>query len=214
MRGSIVVAVIGTDGAGKTSCVEALKDRLERRHIECAVFHPRPYFAYWANEQLDSQRVSVTESELLRYLSLDVTRQLIWDILPLAATNDVVFVDRYIDCSLAKGIAAGVDAGTLEFVRALRASVSRPAVTYWLDVSSRVAAERMSTRGSSRDADVKIVRKRNAYQTLYEEDPERYVRVDADKSFGDVTGFVEEHLSRLLDSLMVKTTYANRHGLR
>ena len=141
------VVVVGIDGAGKTSAVENLRDRLEAAGQATALFRSRPYFAWWANERLHDSDRSWSIDSLFLALTIETLKELIWEAVPMLASYPVVLADRHPLCMVAKGIRAGISPKASAELRDLLSIAPRPSVVAWLDLHPEIAANRLVARG-------------------------------------------------------------------
>jgi dTMP kinase len=124
---------------------------------------------------------------------------------PTLAAGEVVVSDRYSDSRYAYQAATLADYDPLavddplDYVRRVHDPFTRdPDLTVYLDVDPETAAERAGTTNKLERLD--YLRRVGAnYERLLDEDPERFVRVDASRSEGEVVDEVLDVVAETID---------------
>jgi dTMP kinase len=193
----MLVTLEGLDGSGKTTVQEALRDR----HPE-AVFTREPTRSWYGEAVRRSIAADDADpiAELFLYTA-DHAAHLASTIRPALAANALVICDRYTDSRYAYQGASldGVVKRPMEYVRGVHQPWTRPPdATLYLDVDPRVGAERAGATNKFERAGF-LAQVGENYEQLIEYEPERFVRIDAERSPEDVIGAAEDALERLLD---------------
>ena len=176
----MLVTLEGLDGSGKTSCIEALRahDALPAE----TTFTREPTGAWYG----DAVRRSLGDdgadplAELFLYTA-DHAAHLADTVGPALEAGNPVVSDRYSDSRYAyQGVTLADRFGdAVAFVRSVHRPWTRPPdLTVYLDVDPETAAERAGTNNKFETADY-LAAVRENYERLIDEDPDRFVRVDA-----------------------------------
>jgi dTMP kinase len=193
----MLVTLEGLDGSGKTTAWRALRDR-----YPSAVFTREPTDSWYGEAVLRSVDDADADplAELFLYMA-DHADHLSRVVRPALADGSLVVSDRYSDSRIAYQAATLADrlADPYEYVRAIHAPVSRPPdATLYLDVDPETAAERSGrTNKFERVAHLRAVRE--GYERLIDDDPDRFVRIDATRPEAAVVDDVTAAVDRLLD---------------
>jgi dTMP kinase len=176
----MLVTLEGLDGSGKTSCIGALR---EDGSVPAATTFTREPTGSWYG---DAVRRSLGEedadplAELFLYTA-DHAAHLADTVGPALERGDPVVSDRYSDSRYAYQGATLSDRfeDALAFVRSVHRPWTRPPdLTVYLDVDPETAAERAGATNKFETADY-LADVRENYERLIEEEPDRFVRVDA-----------------------------------
>lgn len=194
----MLITLEGLDGSGKTTAWRALRDR-----YPSAVFTREPTDSWYG----EAVRRSVDDddadplAELFLYMA-DHADHLSRVVRPALTDGSTVVSDRYSDSRIAYQAATLADstlADPFEYVRSIHDPVSRPPdATLYLDVDPETAAERSGRTNKFERVDhLRAVRE--GYERLLDEDPDRFVRVDATRPQAAVLDDVTAAVDRLLD---------------
>ena len=174
----------GIDGAGKSTHIEPLAERLRKRgrHVVCTREPGGTPLAEQVRELLLHQAMDgVAETLLVFAARRDHLERVI---LPALARGDTVLCDRFTDATFAyQGAGRGQD---VELLRALERWVHggvQPDLTLWFDVDPALAAaRRVKARASDRfeaEDTAFFERVRAGYAARMHEAPARFVRIDS-----------------------------------
>ena len=175
----MLVTLEGLDGSGKTTVAEALR----AAHPD-ATFTREPTGTWYG----DAVRRSVADddadplAELFLYTA-DHAAHLAETVRPALDRGDLVVSDRYSDSRYAYQAATleGVLDRPLEFVADVHAPWTRPPdATLYLDVDPETGAERSGATNKFEQAAF-LERVREQYERLVAAEPERFVRLDANR---------------------------------
>jgi dTMP kinase len=195
----MLVTLEGLDGSGKTTAWESLRDEVE------AVFTREPTDSWYGDAVLRSIRDDDADplAELFLFTA-DHADHLARVVRPALADGEVVVSDRFSDSRYAYQAATlaaydplAVD-DPLDYVRGVHEPFSRtPDLTVYLAVDPETAAERAGTTNKlERVAYLRRVAEN--YERLIDDDPDRFVRIDASRSEDDVVADVAEVVGGML----------------
>jgi dTMP kinase len=176
----MLVTIEGIDGAGKSTVVDALRERYPD-----ATYTREPTDS-WYGEAVD-RSVADPDADPLAELFLytaDHADHLSRVVRPALAAGDLVVSDRYSDSRYAyQGVSiADRVAEPVAYVRRLHEPFTRPPdLTVYLDLPPEVGAERAGATNKFERAGF-LADVREAYEGLIAAEPGRFVRVDAEQS--------------------------------
>ncbi len=192
MNGTFIT-IEGVEGAGKTTVLHALTDRLTKLGYE--VVTTREPGGIDIAEQirniiLDQKNVTMEErTEALLYAAAR-RQHLVEKVFPLLEAGKIVLCDRFIDSSLAyQGHARGLGMDEVYQVNQFAIKDLMPGLTLLFDIDPLKGLERISSnkdRERNRlDLENLDFHKRvyEGYQLLIEQFPERIQRINADQPF-------------------------------
>ncbi|CAM2805746.1 dTMP kinase [Dolosigranulum pigrum] len=214
MSEGLFITVEGPDGAGKSTLIQGLKERLEARTAREVILTREPGgspLAEVIREVLLDNRYGEMDGRTEALLMAASRRQHIVDtILPALEAGKIVLSDRYVDSSLAYQ-GAGRELG-IEAVRTINAFAIEevvPTVTILLDVDAQTGLARIHDKQSGRavdrleQEDISFHnRVRSGYQTLREDEPDRFIYVDATCEPATVLEESWKLLNKYLDKLV------------
>lgn len=193
----MLVTIEGIDGAGKSTVVEALRERYPE-----ATYTREPTDS-WYGEAVD-RSVADPEADPLAELFLytaDHADHLSRVVRPALAAGDLVVSDRYSDSRYAyQGVSiADHVAEPVAYVKRVHEPFTRPPeLTLFLDVAPEVGAERAGATNKFERAEF-LADVREAYEGLIAAEPDRFVRVDAEQSPGAVASEAVAAIEGALD---------------
>lgn len=180
----------GIDGAGKSTHIAALTERLARKAEVVNTREPggTPLAETLRGLFLHSGMDALTELLLVFAGRRDHLQQVIN---PALATGKTVLCDRFTDASFAyQGAGRGMDLGVLATLETWVQEGRQPDLTIWFDLPPATAAQR---RAAARDADrfeqqdlEFFERVRGGYAARAAAAPERFARIDASASVESV----------------------------
>jgi len=181
----------GIDGAGKSTHIEALGERLRQRGAE--LVHTREPGGTELAESLRELILhrgmdSLTEALLVFAGRRDHLQRVIE---PALAAGKTVLCDRFTDASFAyQGGGRGMDLAVLETLEQWVQGGRQPDLTLWFDLDPAIAAQR---RAAAREADrfeqqdlEFFTRVRSGYAARAASAPQRFARIDASLSVAAV----------------------------
>ncbi|MCV2364389.1 dTMP kinase [Paucibacter sp. DJ1R-11] len=181
----------GIDGAGKSTHIEALGERLRQRGAE--LVHTREPGGTELAESLRELILhrgmdSLTEALLVFAGRRDHLQRVIE---PALAAGKTVLCDRFTDASFAyQGGGRGMDLTVLETLEQWVQGGRQPDLTFWFDLDPAIAAQRRAAareadRFEQQDLDF-FTRVRTGYATRAASAPQRFARIDASLSVAEV----------------------------
>jgi dTMP kinase len=197
----MLVTLEGLDGSGKTTAWESLREEFPR-----ATFTREPTDT-WYGEAVE-RSIRDDDADPLAELFLftaDHADHLSRVVRPALADGAAVVSDRFSDsryayqaATLAEYDALAVD-DALAYVRDVHEPFTRdPDLTVYLDVDPDVAAERAGTTNKLERAGY-LRRVMENYERIIHDDSDRFVRVDATRSQGNVIADVARVVGEAVD---------------
>jgi dTMP kinase len=191
----MLITLEGIDGSGKTTVCEALQDSVD------AVFTKEPTDSWYGESVMRSLADDDADplAELFLYTA-DHAGHLSRVIRPALDRGETVISDRYSDSRYAYQGASleGVVPRPMEYIRGIHQPFTHPPdATIYLDVSPQVGAERAGATDKFEQAGHLAAVQAN-YEQLIEYNPDRFVRIDAERSPEEVIDAVENTIERLL----------------
>lgn len=192
----MLVAVEGIAGSGKTTLASGLERRLPGATVTAEPTDS------WYGEAVSEAAAGGGDVVVELFVRLaDHADHLVRVVHPALARGDLVVVDRYTHWRVAAGGAALVDrvAEPVGYVRAVHEPVSRrPDLVLYLDVDPETAVERADDPATAdRTAFLREVREN--YERLVDDDPERFVRIDASQPPDEVLERAVAAIERRID---------------
>ena len=200
----MLVTLEGLDGSGKSSAVDCLA---EHDAVPGDAVFTREPTASWYGEAVE-RSIADDDADSLAECFLytaDHADHLTRTVRPALAEGRLVVSDRYSDSRYAYQGATLADRphldteDPLEYVREVHAPFTRtPDVTVYLDVDPKTGAHRAGGTNKLERADFLTAVSEN-YERLIDDDPERFVRVNATRSQDAVLSDVESVLLDILE---------------
>jgi dTMP kinase len=185
------ITIEGIDGAGKSTHIEAMAQRLRERGD--TVLSTREPGGTELAEKLRELVLHATMDPLTEALLVFAARRdhLQQVIVPALARGETVLCDRFTDATFAyQGGGRGFDAGVLSQLEHWVHGQLQPDLTLWFDLPAAMAAQR---RAAAREPDrfeqqaVEFFdRVRAGYQARADAAPHRIVRIDASHTRDEV----------------------------
>tara|TARA_B110000285_G_C15139195_1_gene629481 strand:- start:4637 stop:5269 length:633 start_codon:yes stop_codon:yes gene_type:complete len=203
---SSFISIEGGEGAGKSTSIEYIKQKLEACGIECLVTREPggTPMAEDIRQLLLQHRNEVVDPYTELLLMFASRRQHVQNVIrPALASGKWVICDRFTDASFAyQGFGRGLDK---EFISSLKRWVHgdlNPNMTILFDLDIAVGMARAGKRSDFDRIETETMsffeRVRHGYLTQAEAEPQRYRIVDASQS---ITG-VEQQLDQFLAPLL------------
>jgi dTMP kinase len=207
----VFIAFEGPEGAGKTTQVELLVERLVRHgvpYVRTREPGGTPLGRQLRELLLHSHTARLTSKEEALILTLDRLRHVREVIRPSLAAGKVVVTDRYSDSTLAhQGYGGHVDFATLHWLIDYATEGLTPDLTVLLDIDVALGVERRReafrtghgefNRIDGQDLEYHA-RVRAGYKELAAQAPERYLVLDGTKPIPVVSEAVWERVSATL----------------
>lgn len=194
-----LVALIGLDGAGKTSQVAMLGKWMASRgvagfgHASVTLAPVRRALDKIANEDGKHGHLELIGGETMRLISACSQLARVDAIGKVVATTEGIHIlDRYTYCQYALAKAEGV--GDIPFLRRLFAGAPQPDLVMFLDVTPEEAFRRINVRGTDSESLEFLTAFRDAYCSL----PERpdFVTIPGDGNFDDIQSNIRSAIER------------------
>ncbi len=195
----------GIEGSGKTTHVDLLSDYLCQkgfRVIKTREPGGTPVGESLRNVLLKKDLQVLPLTELLVFLASRA--QHVEEVIrPALEEGNVVLCDRFVDASYAyQGYGRGIDLGIIETLNRLVTKGVRPNLTILLDCPVDVGLGRKSADGNLdrfEKEELSFHQKiRNAYIELAEDDPKRFVVLNARKDLAKTQEIIRERVEKLL----------------
>lgn len=191
----------GIDGAGKSTHIDALADKLRRAGRDVVMTREPGGTALAETLRelvLHSSMDALTEALLVFAARRDHIQQVIS---PALARGATVLCDRFTDATFAyQGAGRGFDAGVLVALETWVQEGLQPDLTFWFDLPAEVAAERRAAARSpdrfERLDEQFFSRVRGGYEARCRQSPERFARIDASRAREEVWSQVEAHMEQ------------------
>ena len=193
----------GMDGAGKTTQIRLLQERLEKAGERVAVTREPGGNALEKIRALlldpESEMDPLTEAYLYAAARAEHVRRVI---LPALQRGETVLCDRYLDSSLAyQGYGRGLGEETVRRINAQAVAGCLPDRTYLLRVPEEAAARRVGARGQRdriESAGEAFLRRVEAgFCRLAEREPARILAVDASGTAEEIARRIAEDVAKL-----------------
>ncbi|NEO62302.1 MAG: dTMP kinase [Moorea sp. SIO4G2] len=118
---------------------------------------------------------------------------------PQLVNGAIILCDRYTDSTIAyQGYGRGIDLKLIEDLNQIATGGLKSDLTLWLDIDAEIGLERARQRGTvdrMEQADLAFHRRvQQGFQELYQQNPDRIVRVDASYSEEEVHNSIQKIL--------------------
>jgi dTMP kinase len=191
----------GIDGAGKSTHIDALADRLRQGGAE-VVMTREPGGTALAERLrelvLHEPMDALTEALVVFAARRDHLQQVI---APALARDATVLCDRFTDATFAyQGAGRGFDTAVLATLETWVQQGLQPDLTFWFDLPAETAAERRAAaRMPDRFEQLDVAffnRVRAGYEARYRQSPQRFARIDASLPREQVWAQVVSHMEQ------------------
>ncbi|MFB8794596.1 MAG: dTMP kinase [Microcoleus sp.] len=141
-------------------------------------------------------------AELLMYAA-DRTQHVETFLKPQLALGTMVLCDRFTDSTIAyQGYGRGLDLDLIQQLNAIATGGLQSDLTFWLDINVEVGLARVRARGERdriEQADVEFHRRvQQGFAELARQNPDRIIRINADRTEDEVAQEIQAILSRSL----------------
>ncbi len=196
MSKGLFISFEGNDGSGKTSILNALKEKLAAQGIEIILTREpggNKIAEQIRNVILDKNNTEMDpKTEALLYAAAR-RQHLVEKVWPLLEQGKIVISDRYIDSSLAyQGYARGIGIDNIYNINMFATDNSLPSLTVLFDISPELGIKRINANASREvnrlDLEVSDFHKKvhQGYLIIAKKYPSRIKVIDASKSFDEV----------------------------
>ena len=141
-------------------------------------------------------------AELLMYAA-DRTQHVETFLKPKLAIGTMILCDRFTDSTIAyQGYGRGLDLDLIQQLNAIATGGLQSDLTFWLDINVEVGLARVRARGERdriEQADVEFHRRvQQGFAELARQNPDRIIRINADRTEDEVAQEIQAILSRSL----------------
>lgn len=202
-----MLTIDGSNGAGKTTAIEAIKTHLSSKGVKYIVTREpggTPLGEKIRELLLDNENKGMFDVAELLLFAAARAQHLHEKILPALKQNFVILSDRFAGASVAfQGHGRGIDLKLIKQVQDISLGDFQPDLNIILDLDPIIGLERVKSRGSKLDRmeDEKIdflTKTRNGYLKQAEEAPDLFEVIDASQPQNQV---VHDVLS-VIDSML------------
>lgn len=209
MKKGLFITVEGTDGSGKTTQINLMKDHLMKKGFQVVL--TREPGGTKISEKirsiiLDPQNDKMSDiTEMLLYAS--ARAQLVSEVIKPALENGkMVICDRFVDSSFVyQGFGRGIDLKIVEDVNHIALDHTMPDVTFFFDISPEIALKRrIDSTGADRIENEKMEFHKKVYagyKKLAEMYPARILPVDCSRGIEDIFADIKRQLDQLLSGV-------------
>ena len=205
MSKGLFITVEGSDGAGKSTQIEKMREFLQGRGHQ--VLLTREPGGTNISEKLREILLDKDNSEMT-----DVTEMLIYaaaraqhvaeKIRPALERGEIVICDRFVDSSVAYQGYGRELGDSVMAVNQYAMNGVKPDVTFFLDLDPAVGRSRIGKDVQDRMEREQLdfhYRVYEGYRQIWKENPDRVVRIDASGSITDIAEQIRSHLAGMLD---------------
>ncbi|WP_419875944.1 dTMP kinase [Candidatus Pristimantibacillus sp. PTI5] len=212
MRKGVFITIEGGEGAGKSTLIEQLSNKmLQRGKMVTTTREPGgiPIAEQIRNVILDREHVAMdARTEALLYAAAR-RQHLVEKVAPALEQGQMVICDRFVDSSLAyQGHARGLGMDEVWAINQFAIQDLMPDLTIYMDVSPEVGLRRIS-QAAEREINRLDLEKhsfhekvREGYLQLLQQNPVRMMRIDAEQSpekvFHDVLSAIDSRFAGFL----------------
>lgn len=197
MKG-LFISIEGPDGAGKTSVITSLVPKLEN-YLNQKVVQTREPGGSPIAEKIRDLILDVNHSEMddrteaLLYAA-SRRQHLVEKIIPALDRGQIVLCDRFVDSSLAyQGFGREIGMDNIWMINKFAIESVMPDITIYLDVEARIGLNRIADKNSNREKDRLELEDisfhdqvRQGYSNIISQQPDRFIKIDANQSQADV----------------------------
>jgi dTMP kinase len=205
MKKGLFITVEGTDGSGKTTQINLIKDYIEAMGYE-VILTREPGGTYISEKirsiVLDTGNAGMGSiTEMLLYAS--ARAQLVWELIkPAIESGKTVICDRFVDSSYVyQGFGRGINLETITAVNSVATAGTKPDITFFFNLSPEIALRRrISSTGADRIEREKMefhIKVYEGYKKLAYLYPDRVKTIDASRSIEDIFADVRRWIDLL-----------------
>lgn len=214
MKGKFI-SFEGSDGAGKTSVLRAIRADLEKQLGMTAVMYTREPGGDHISEQIrqilmDSENTAMDARTEALLFAAARRQHVVADLKPALAAGKVILCDRYVDSSIAyQGAARHLGEQEVWQINQFAIDGLMPELTIYLDIPTELGLKRIATH---RTDEVNRLDKeqldfyhavRHSYLRLAEKEPARIRTIDASQSLDRVIADVKAAMHAKFTDLFV-----------
>lgn len=205
----LFITVEGGEGAGKSTCLEFIKDFLQKNDIE-TVFTREPGGTDLGEDVrgilLNKDYLGMSADTELLLMFAARAEHISKKIRPSLEAGAWVVSDRFTDATYAyQGAGRGIDPERISVIENWVQGELRPDITLLLDLPVEVGMERASKRGELDRFEVEqlsfFYRVADIYRQRADGEPERFRVIDASKTIHEVQEQIKSVLEEKLDQI-------------
>lgn len=209
MKKGIFITLEGPEGAGKTTIVNLLTQRLEAEGFQ--VLQTREPGGIDIAEQirrviLDKQNTAMDpRTEALLYAAAR-RQHLVEKVLPALEENYIILCDRFVDSSLAyQGYARGLGIDEVFSINSFAIDGKMPKLTLYFDIEPELGLERINQHKGREVNRLDLEelefhhKVREGYHKLIKRDPKRIYKIDASKPIEQVLQEAEQKVREVIE---------------
>ena len=208
MNGSCFITVEGIEGAGKTTCLSLIEQRIQQRgHSLLVTREPggSPLGEDLRNLLLGHRHEGMADDTELLLMFAARAEHLHARIIPALNAGSWVLCDRFTDATYAyQGYGRGIDLERIATLETWVQGESRPDLTLLMDLPVKTGLERAGKRSTPDRFESQTLaffeRVRNGYLSLAEAAPDRFRVIDAAQSLQQVSEQVVAAIDAFLQS--------------
>lgn len=205
MKKGLFITIEGTDGSGKSTQIENIKNIIEEKGFD--VLLTREPGGTSISEKIreiildndNSEMTPVTEALLYAASRAQHVSQVIR---PAVERGTFVICDRFVDSSIAyQGFARGLGS-MVEDINKYAVDGCVPDVTFLLKVRPEISAARISPGSEDRLESEGLALQRKVYEgycRIEENESDRVIGIDAEMTIAEVSDAIRCHMERLLE---------------
>lgn len=209
MKKGIFITIEGPEGAGKTTIINLLTQRLKTEGYQ--VLQTREPGGIDIAEQirkviLDKQNTAMDpRTEALLYAAAR-RQHLVEKVLPALEKNYIILCDRFVDSSLAyQGYARGLGIDEVLSINSFAIDGKMPKLTLYFDIDPEVGLERINQHKGREVNRLDLEelefhhKVREGYYKIIERDPKRIYKIDASKPIEQVLNEAENKVREVIE---------------
>lgn len=195
----------GGDGSGKSTQIDILKDRLEKKGYDVLLTREpggtrisekiRDIILDKNNDEMDY----MTEAMLYAAARAQLVKQVIE---PMLEDNKIVICDRFVDSSIAYQAYGRGLGDSVGIINSFAVGGCLPDVTFFLRVDPSIGSSRISSRERDRieqEPDEFHKKVYNGYMELEEKFPDRIVGINASRSIEEIAAEIAYRVDNMIE---------------
>lgn len=195
----------GGDGSGKSTQIDILKDRLEKKGYDVLLTREpggtrisekiRDIILDKNNDEMDY----MTEAMLYAAARAQLVKQVIE---PMLEDNKIVICDRFVDSSIAYQAYGRGLGDSVGIINSFAVGGCLPDVTFFLRVDPSIGSSRISSRERDRieqEPDEFHTKVYNGYMELEEKFPDRIVGINASRSIEEIAAEIAYRVDNMIE---------------
>ncbi|MBM7616213.1 dTMP kinase [Alkaliphilus hydrothermalis] len=202
-RKGVLIAIIGLDGAGKTTQAGLLCKWLEDAGNAAFDVPSIPSFADWIFDTISLRKGYKKAMDLFPptivdfAVAIDKVRSLSIYTEKMASQGAIIISQRYTYCKIATAMQCGVE--HIDLLKEIYSWVPKPDLTFFMDLPVDIALDRVMKRG----VDEETYEGLGGFKACYEALPEykEFIQIDANRSVEEIQMDLRKHVQEYLDKI-------------